>query len=509
MGFALRFSIFFRDTDTIDQLFIPDDTYYTLSIARSLAAGEGPSADGQTQTNGFQPLLAFLLVPSFHFSSNLDFSLRWALMIAILCSTLNIYLLGCLAFRLAGEIGGIAASAIWSFSQVAIANSMGGLEASLALTFTLLLVLIWPRAQEKEGLSRLVIIGCLVGLALLARIDTIFLVFLLGLYGFIGKHRKRVLIIAFVALLVVLPWWIYSTVKFGTFIPKSGDAVHKQIEVHKATHLDAPKQIGWVTGAIIGSPFVDFKKMKEVLYAFPTLGVISGILVLFILGSLVFWAAKKKSADIPLLLFYIYGIVIVLFYTFYLPALWFMKRYLHPFYGVLTLLFAFVVSLPYKEMKKSKNFAIMLFVCFCVLFAVSVFKSLSFTWIDPDVSPDKWLHGAKGYRSVSMDILKQVPEGSVLGAFQSGALTYYAHKKIKVLNLDGVVDPFAAKAVKNKRLGEYAYARGMEYFADWDINYYAFHLFGGELIERAKFETIGVARPQGEERFIVYRVVWP
>ena len=49
----------------LDRIFVHDDTYYILAIARSLAQGLGPSADGVIPTSGFQPLGTFLLVPVF------------------------------------------------------------------------------------------------------------------------------------------------------------------------------------------------------------------------------------------------------------------------------------------------------------------------------------------------------------------------------------------------------------------------------------------------------------
>src|SRR5262245_47671310 len=40
-----------------------DDAFYSLSVARNLAAGVGPTADGVHETSGFQPLYTLLLVP--------------------------------------------------------------------------------------------------------------------------------------------------------------------------------------------------------------------------------------------------------------------------------------------------------------------------------------------------------------------------------------------------------------------------------------------------------------
>lgn len=81
LGAAIRLALGLRDLGVLDALFIPDDTYYTLAIARSLAAGIGPTADGIVLTNGFQPLLAFLLVPVFWLLQDPDAALRAAIII--------------------------------------------------------------------------------------------------------------------------------------------------------------------------------------------------------------------------------------------------------------------------------------------------------------------------------------------------------------------------------------------------------------------------------------------
>jgi len=64
-AFVLRCALLLRPLAVIDRRFIPDDTYYTLTIARSIAHGHGPTVDGRTLTSGFQPLQGFLMTPVF------------------------------------------------------------------------------------------------------------------------------------------------------------------------------------------------------------------------------------------------------------------------------------------------------------------------------------------------------------------------------------------------------------------------------------------------------------
>lgn len=124
------------------------------------------------------------------------------------------------------------------------------------------------------------------------------------------------------------------------------------------------------------------------------------------------------------------------------------------------------------------------------------------------MTPDRGLNGAKGYREVARDILSLLPERSVVGAFQSGALAYYAGDNCTVVNLDGVVDHDAAIAIRRKRLGEYARYRGVGYFADWRSNLRAFHRIGGDEVARSAMTEIGSARKQGRDQTILFKIRW-
>jgi hypothetical protein len=140
LGLIFRISIVTRDITTLDKLFVPDDTYYTLAISRSLAFGLAPTVDGNTPTNGFQPLLAFLLVPVFMFTNSPDIPLRVSMVLMAIFDSLTILLISKLASRFlknSPEKVALAAGVLWAFSPVAIANALGGLETALAVTCSL------------------------------------------------------------------------------------------------------------------------------------------------------------------------------------------------------------------------------------------------------------------------------------------------------------------------------------------------------------------------------------
>ena len=155
VGFVIRLAILFRPLTIIDRLFIPDDTYYTLTIARSMAHGHGPTTDGTTLTSGFQPLLGFVMTPVFWLTNSADAALRANLLFLIVADTATIVVLAWVAFRLAGKAAAILAAGLWAISPVGIRMSLGGLETSLAILCEIALVAVWMWANDAPSAMQL------------------------------------------------------------------------------------------------------------------------------------------------------------------------------------------------------------------------------------------------------------------------------------------------------------------------------------------------------------------
>ena len=227
VGFVLRLAVLVRPVGVIDRLFIPDDTYYTLSIARSIAHGHGPTVDGHTLTSGFQALLGFLLVPVYWLTDNPDPALRIDLALLVVVDTLTIVLLAWVAYRFAGRVAAVTAAALWALSPVAVSMALGGLETSLAIFAAVALVAAWIWANDTGSTRRAVVTGVVAGLAVLARVDVALLILLLGGLQLWRGPRRLLVPGAIAGAVVVAPWWIWCTVQFGTPIPTSGEAAHR------------------------------------------------------------------------------------------------------------------------------------------------------------------------------------------------------------------------------------------------------------------------------------------
>jgi hypothetical protein len=507
VSLAVRLVILAHGTDSVDRLFVPDDAYYTLGIARSLAHGLGPTADGVALTSGFQPLLAFLLVPVFWISHSVDGPLYADWLVGVVADVATTVLLGVLAARVGGRRAGLIAAVLWALSSIAIANALNGLETSLAVALDLALVTAWLRARSGRALVAVVACGALAGLALLARIDAVFLVGILGVLGVLERRVRDTAIVAGAALLVVAPWWLYCLVHFGSVIPASGAAVHQIVEVHRTDYLTVTMALGWAAGSVLGSPFVEAPGLCDFASADPIFGVGLWALVVFVgLFATRRLVVRRMGWLSPYTALAASSLCIFGLYSFYLPALWFFRRYFAPIHAFAALCVGLAIALALRRMDRSRAARVALWVVAPAAFLLVVKTGLLLI-IVPTGTIDERLHGAKGYRDAAHEVLAIVPRDAVVGAFQSGALAYYADGCPQIVGLDGVVDPNAARAIRDHALADYAASRGVTYFADWPLNRAMF--WNLSRAPRASLSLVGAASLQGRERFEVVHIIWP
>ena len=523
LALALRLSMASRSLTIVDRLFVPDDTYYTLAIARSLADGLGPSADsGMTLTTGFQPLVAFLTVPVFWLTDDPGLPLRGVLVLLACADALTVVLLARLAARVAGPAAAVVAAAVWAVSPYALGVSLNGLESTLTLAVSLALVEVWLLARERPGLRLWVAAGALAGLALMTRVDTVFLVALLGLLEIAFGRLRPVLTAAITALAVVLPWWAYSVVLTGSPVPESGAAVQELVGVHRGIGLDVGDSLGLAVGRVVGAPVLDLPVLRAALVEHPGRAFTSAAALCTTLAALALWAGTRRRSgtrQLPLLALGLHAVALLLFYGIVNAAPWFYDRYLLPVAAVLAIAVAVPVGLLWSAaaaIRRDRAGQLAPPVLRAVAAAVAValvippaFDTVGLLRAQPQGSVEGGYDGAKGYAEVAREVLSQLPPGAVVGSMQSGALGYfapYAPQGVRVVNLDGVVDGEAAAALAQDRLPDYMRERGVTHFADWPFNYFVLASHSTASKGQLRLTPAGAARPQAGERFEISRV---
>jgi hypothetical protein len=285
--------------------------------------------------------------------------------------------------------------------------------------------------------------------------------------------------------------------------------------------LNIRDQVAWASAAVFGPPLIDLTALRQFLGG--TASAIGlGLGVLILVGTLLIArrdVKKERSEDgapyLALRSLAAFVACLFVFYAFYLPATWFARRYLAPFQLFTTLICAFGAAALVKRGRGGLVAGVL---------GLSAITSLimigSLATMKPTMTIDVEHHGAKGYLEPARQMIAQAPNGAVIGSLQSGALAWVSQTEtdasrpsgVRVVNLDGVVDREAGLAFREHRLAEFARARGVTHFCDWDFNVKTFlERSGDPRLGRASFRPIGVpAESQGkDERFVLYAIEWP
>ena len=148
-----------------------------------------------------------------------------------------------------------------------------------------------------------------------------------------------------------------------------------------------------------------------------------------------------------------YCAMLFLAYWLLIPAAWFFERYWQPI--ALFALIATVLMLPNGDdlplrSRQAMRGAVLVFVLFEATFA------LRFLVIQPKPN---------GYRSIALWVDQNLA-GDTVGAFQSGALGYWA-ERVRVVNLDGVVDRTSLQARREGRTIDQLRRRQVDWLLDW------------------------------------------
>ncbi len=475
-----------RSVAVMDRVFVLDDTYYTLSIARSLSQGHGPSASAHTLTSGFQPLIAFILVPCYTIFHGLNQQLWIGVAFTLLSDVILVGALGLLVRRLFGPLAGILAAAIWALSPTAYRYGATGLETSLALLVDVLLVLAWLwQGQGNDAVRRATWVGVIGGLAILARIDALALVVcILAIQTF---WRPRIALRMAVACgLTLAPWWLWCTVTFGSPLPQSGFHL-----LDRGWSGTSTRQMMAIVGAnLLPGPFSTASPLQGGWYqqktVWPFLFAVAVGLILgvrWLRASL--WhvpraehtsgSRERHGAQGALVAF---ALAIVAFYTWF-PVRWFTYRYIAPAVLVATILIAYGLQLSYLSIRRKSRSRARFGALAAVLIMASILgpQLIRLIQLTTPISNGLWsrpsatalVDSDTGWAHNAIAVSDVLPQHAIIGAQQSGALGWYASERSQeVVNLDGVVNPNVSGFHDVRGICREIRKRDVRYFADFE-----------------------------------------
>jgi hypothetical protein len=214
-----------------------DDAGYYLAIARNYCLGHGLSFDRLHPTNGFNPLLSWLLIPTFRLlPADLPLVDCYRAGVLLGFAAIGIALvvfMRSLAAALdprvfSGGLRHLALGAGAAFFVLFVATKgFYGMDAPLVLMLGLLYLWRTQRGGPlAPGPAAAATDGLLLGLLFLARVDTLPLLvaaFAVMICEWVARGRGGRALAARLAVtsLVCLPYLVWSTVTFGTWLPVS------------------------------------------------------------------------------------------------------------------------------------------------------------------------------------------------------------------------------------------------------------------------------------------------
>ncbi len=455
-----------RSTHRLPEYPLSEDGFYSFTVSRNIALGHGITVGEDTPTNGFQPLFTFLCVPLFWAIDGERYTpLRLVLMFHIFFWVLTAYLVATIVRDMLLPKPQSATSFIFWFAFTlylvnipAFCRHFNGLETGCML---FLHAATW-RYYQITSFTRIhhfLCLGAILGLAVLARIDSSFLVVILYL-SFLVRLRTdgslksflRASVIPATALLVSMPWWLYNLLVFHSLMPVSGQASF-------GTFFSLSRLLLAV---------IELTKTALPIHPLSFLGfsgvIVRMLLFLAVLLSAAFFLSRittdsnnseyRKSASHFGVYYGLYLVSLMLYYAFFAGTTWFFPRYFAPACLLSTIIISFVAgTLTRYYIIASYSIALL-----TALFAIYI------GCVHLDL-----LHSGPGRSTMYRDQLglvnKYVPETDRVAAYQSGTLGYF---RDHVTNLDGKVNQEALKLKDYpERLHAYILARNVTWFCDW------------------------------------------
>lgn len=443
---------------------LTEDSYYSLAVARNIAAGIGVTIDGTQPTNGFQPLFTFMEAACYWlaggeetFAIRLVLALSWAIYVG------TAGLVGAIAADAAADEAGRRlrrwlAGLLYLGGFLTFMHHFNGLETGLLL---LCYAAAW-RAWQVGVMERSwgpAVFGLLLGLTVLTRIDAAVFVAVFCAWQFLAELRRglrpailRAGTIGVAALAISAPWWGWNYLEFGSLMPTSGTAQQEWA-------LDG-RRLRWIFWAlgVTGMPSLWLGRFDEVFHdgLLPSLlRAVVGIALLW--GFALAWRRRAPAAGGgPAARTWQFAAALAaalcllcLYYGFSFIAYWFYYRYLFP----AALLGS--VGIAWLLQPAAARRPVIAAVLACLLTAPTLISMVM-------AQRGETLHVQTVYWEQLQLIDEQVPVSDAVAAGQAGTLGYFRRN---VVNVDGKVN---RRVIAHQgRMWDYLEAQKVRWFCDW------------------------------------------
>jgi 4-amino-4-deoxy-L-arabinose transferase-like glycosyltransferase len=454
-AFIIRLIISWQEITVLVEKILLDDSLYVISVARNIAFGNGMTYNGVDLTNGFQPLWGFLLVPIFLLTKDPNLAINLILTLASIIDTLTVFMIYKLTKKVFNEKIALLSAAFYGLNPIIMFQNLCGIELVLYMLL-LITTLFYYINLEKVRKKDLVMLGVLLGLTVLTRMDGIFLALAIFL-DMLWKDRKKlfsgfkkIFIVAAIAAALVAPWFLWSYLTFGTFVQSSAIAKYNMGHgIFPFFDLKEPKMLS-DTLSLIGENFI--RTGGSIAHQ---LGIVDfNINIITVSLSLLFAATLLLSIKFlkKLRVYVMFSVMLILFYNLYLWGV--QIRYMTPIIPLFMILISNGFYILVSKIKKSD----LLVSAFFVLFLLVIFLNGLKQWDNGYFSWQKEIY------KDALWIRENTSSSTSIGVFSAGIPIYFSEKR--VVDLDGVVNFKAIKALESKDVIGYMKSENITIWVD-------------------------------------------
>jgi hypothetical protein len=466
---------------------VPDDAFYYFKIAKNIVSGIGSSFDGINPSNGYHPAWMIILLPLAWMIKQPWVFVKAVLFLTVFLNSLTtLFIYKFLKNKTKNHHIGCIGAAIYFLNPKVVANSLNGLETSLAsLMLMVIIIFISKKARFKRNRSYY-LLAILFGLCFLARTDLVFYfipLFLYILYQAKSSQKnfkvvsKNTTIFIFSFLATILPWFAWSLIKLKTIFQSSANAV-PYVLVNSFIQNN-PFSSPFKNSVRLSYHFFSKDLLSIMGFSYPWGVIFVLLLVIFLSRKKIFVAGKNNKKELVFLLSLVVG-GLGLSFTHV-----FFRWYPRPWYfDQLILAISLLVSyLIYLAIEATNNFKHKLVIIVFILITIA-------TGIKNSLEINEYPHQVE-MLSGSEWLKNNTSPDQIVVSFNSGIFGYFSDRI--VVNLDGAVNQKAYLEIKKNQLWQISKQSKADYYIDYDpfmINLY--QPFLGESFSRNNLTLVKV-----------------
>ncbi|MEM5843893.1 MAG: glycosyltransferase family 39 protein [Candidatus Aenigmatarchaeota archaeon] len=451
-SFTIRISIALTNVETLLEKILIDDSFYEFSISRNIARGKPGTYNGVDTTNSIHPLWILLISIPYLITQNIYLAINIILVFASIVDIFTMIIIFKFAEKIFDQKTAFLSSTLYGLNPFVTFQTLNGMETVLSVFFVMLTFYSYFTFRNKLTVRRILILGLILGLAMLARADNILLVasLLLSILYDERKNFKSTIKTCFVtgsiALIIFSPFLLWSFFTFGRITLSSYIARYNMnhgifpfFDLKPPTSLDDHfKLIGENTYRGLG---IILHQLGVINFDFFSPSVILPIFIVLVL----LFSLKELKKIKPMVL---YSIFLFSFYCFYFLGV--QIRY----FTSLMPLFFILFSVGFQNLFKSRKLLSVVFMLFIFVLFLNGLKQ----WENGYLSWQREIY------KDSLWIRENAKDTDVIASFNSGILTYFSEKR--VVNMDGVLNAEAIEALSNRSVIKYMKSKNITIWVD-------------------------------------------